>query len=425
MQLKQFLEDFQGVPYEALNYMVAEANYGGRVTDTQDRRCINTILTDYYTPEILDEDYKFSVSGIYYSPPAGTLQETKDFIQQLPISTTPEVFWLHNNANLTAAINEGLYIMKTAVTLMSSFGASQAVEDEEDAVKAKTPEEQFSEIAKEIVDRLPETCDISAVMRKFPVLYEQCLNVVLHMEQGKFNRLLKSIRVTCVDLQKAVKGLVVFSPELEAVAEGCLTNKIPGPWMKSSYPSLKPMGSYVDDFMMRWKFMASWCKDGNPCIYWFSAFFFQQAFLTGVLQNFARKDKIAIDRCTWNYEVLKANFDTEEHPDKGAYINGLFMDGARWDDDNMCVEDSFPKVLWSDMSPMWLKPVDIESDDIDPNKVYQAPIYKTSDRKGVLSTSGHSSNFIMYVAIAHSCKGLHSEKFWTKRGVALISQTDD
>lgn len=42
---------------------------------------------------------------------------------------------------------------------------------------------------------------------------------------------------------------------------------------------------------------------------------------------------------------------TFEHPynpvclclEQGAYINGLFMAGARWDDDNMCIEDSFPK----------------------------------------------------------------------------------
>jgi len=101
------------------------------------------------------------------------------------------------------------------------------------------------------------------------------------------------------------------------------------------------------------------------------------------------------------------------------------MDGARWDDDKMYIEDSFPKVLWCEMSSIWLKPVELDQDDTDPDAVYQCPIYKTSDRKGVLSTSGHSSNFIMFVALPHSCTGLHSEKFWTKRGVALITQTDD
>merc|ERR1719198_2960229 len=68
-QLRNFLEDFDGVPYEALNYMVAEANYGGRVTDNQDRRCIITILKDFFTPKILTDEYKFSSSGIYYAPP--------------------------------------------------------------------------------------------------------------------------------------------------------------------------------------------------------------------------------------------------------------------------------------------------------------------------------------------------------------------
>merc|ERR1712232_1285628 len=100
-------------------------------------------------------------------------------------------------------------------------------DDEEEGGKAKTPEEIFSEIAKDICDRCPDTFDLGAAERAYPVIREQCLNTVLLMELGKFNKLQKKIKGTCVDLQKAVKGLVVFSPELEAVAEGALTNKIP------------------------------------------------------------------------------------------------------------------------------------------------------------------------------------------------------
>jgi dynein heavy chain len=308
---------------------------------------------------------------------------------------------------------------------MSSFGASSSTDDDEEGAKAKTPEEQYSDIAADITAKLPEQADMGYVIRTYPVRYDQCLNTVLHMELGKFMRLLNKLKDTCVNLQKAVKGLVVFSPELEAVANGCLTNKLPAPWMGTSYPSLKPLLSYVDDFILRCKFMMDWVKTDIPFTFWFSAYFFQQAFLTGVLQNFARKDTIAIDRCIWNFRVCKMSFVPEEHPVPGAYMYGLFMDGARWDDENMCVEDSIPKVLWSTMCQIWLKPVEINNDEMIPSKLYQAPIYKTSERKGVLSTSGHSSNFIMWLGVPHSCKGLHGEKFWTKRGVALISQTDD
>jgi len=427
-QLRNFLDEFQGVPYEALNYMVAEANYGGRVTDAQDRRAINAILKDFYTADILNPDYKFSTSGKYYSPEPGNMASTFDYIKSLPISTTPETFWLHHNASLTAAINEGLYITSLAVSLMGSFGAAVSTDDDEDAGKEKTPEEKYKEIAEDVGGRLPNPFDLLVVLRTYPVLYAQCLHTVLHMELGKFNRLLVMLKDTLLNLVKATKGLVVFSPLLEKVAEGCLTNKTPGPWMPPggpSYPSLKPMLSYIEDFLLRWRFMEDWVVNDIPKIFWFSAYFFQQAFLTGVRQNFARQNKIAIDRIIWNFRVMKADFKPTEQPELGSYINGLFMDGARWDDDNMCVEDSFPKVLWSSMSPMWLRPTDVSDNEMDYDKLYNCPVYKTSERKGVLSTSGHSSNFIMWIGIAHSGKPPHGERFWTKRGVALISQTDD
>jgi hypothetical protein len=49
-----FLDDpnYPIVPYKALLYLVGECNYGGRVTDDKDRRCILEILSDFYTEDI-------------------------------------------------------------------------------------------------------------------------------------------------------------------------------------------------------------------------------------------------------------------------------------------------------------------------------------------------------------------------------------
>lgn len=54
---------------QVLKYTAGHINYGGRVTDDWDRRCIMNILDDFYCPDALMTDYKFSESDIYYQIP--------------------------------------------------------------------------------------------------------------------------------------------------------------------------------------------------------------------------------------------------------------------------------------------------------------------------------------------------------------------
>ena len=97
-QLKMFLNQYDLVPYDALNYMAAEANYGGRVTDPMDRRLIKIILKKFYSPTILEKDFRMTKDGTYKILNEPTFGESLHYIKNLPINDSTEVFGLHQNA---------------------------------------------------------------------------------------------------------------------------------------------------------------------------------------------------------------------------------------------------------------------------------------------------------------------------------------
>jgi dynein heavy chain, axonemal len=86
------------------------------------------------------------------------------------------------------------------------------------------------------------------------------------------------------------------------------------------------------------------------------------------------------------------------------------------------MNESHPKELYSKVPFIWLLPTNSRKDP-SLNESYTCPVYKTSARRGVLSTTGHSTNYVLSITLPIA-KGTNSDH-WVKRGVAMLTQLND
>ena len=62
--LENFLSAQSSIPWQTLRYLIGEVVYGGWVTDSWDRRCLNTLLYKFCNPEVLKDDFSFSTDEV-------------------------------------------------------------------------------------------------------------------------------------------------------------------------------------------------------------------------------------------------------------------------------------------------------------------------------------------------------------------------
>ncbi|XP_019410766.1 PREDICTED: dynein heavy chain 6, axonemal [Crocodylus porosus] len=422
------------IPWHALTYITGEITYGGRVTDTWDQRCLHTILKRFFAPETLEDDYKYSESGVYFAPVADTLQDFKEYIENLPLIDDPEIFGMHENANL-------VFQRKETNTLITTILEVQPRSTTQGS--GKSNDEIVQELASTILTKLSRKLDIEAASESLFIKDDQgrvdSLTTVLGQEVDRFNNLLMLLRDSLNTLNKAIAGFVVMSEEMEKVYNSFLNNQVPTLWANAAYPSLKTLGGWVKDLVLRIAFVDTWLSMGQPKSFWISGFFFPQGFLTGTLQNHARKYNLPIDELSFSYNVIPVYRDqahvTEAlktsqfgqelpmdmelpSPEDGVLVHGMFMDASRWDDEEMVIEDALPR----QMNPM-LPVVHFEPQrNYEPSlSLYQSPLYKTGARAGTLSTTGHSTNFVVTVLLPSK----RPSDYWISKGAALLCQLNE
>lgn len=133
--LKTYLDNYEETPFEALKFLISQANYGGRVTDELDRRVLASYLNQFYCPEILSTpNFELSSLPEYHVPDDGTLESHREFIAGLPGVDRPEAFGQHANADIAFQLSDSRLILETITGLQPKVTTSKGGKSREDTV---------------------------------------------------------------------------------------------------------------------------------------------------------------------------------------------------------------------------------------------------------------------------------------------------
>ncbi|XP_040552361.1 dynein axonemal heavy chain 5 isoform X2 [Gallus gallus] len=398
----------RGVNWSCVRYMLGEVQYGGRVTDDLDKALLNTFARVWFGEHMFSD--KFCFYKDYVIPKGKTVEDYLQYIEQLPVIDTPEVFGLHPNADITYQTNLANETLNTIVSIQPKDSSTGGGETREAVVQR---------LADEMLEKLPPDYnphEVKAQLQKMGAI--QPMNIFLRQEIDRMQHVISSVRTTLTDLRLAIDGTIIMSEELRDALDSMYDARIPKLWFRISWESTT-LGFWFTELLERNQQFSTWLLDGRPNQFWMTGFFNPQGFLTAMRQETTRSNLAkgwALDNVVLHNEVTKMMKEDVAGPPPadigGVYIYGLLLEGAGWDRRNSKLVESSPKVLFTSLPVVHVYAVSTTALQ-DPKKqqgnmYYSCPVYKKPRRTDLTYI------FSLYL------KTVQNPDHWTLRGVALL-----
>uniref|UniRef100_A0A7N8XYV6 Dynein axonemal heavy chain 11 n=1 Tax=Mastacembelus armatus TaxID=205130 RepID=A0A7N8XYV6_9TELE len=394
--LYNYLEANTKVPWDDLCYLFGEIMYGGHITDIWDRRLCQTYLQEFMHPKMFEGEL-FLCPG-FLAPPFMDYSGYHHYLDEHLPPESPTLYGLHPNTELECLTVTSDSLLKTLLELqpqVSSNGEGRA-ENMEDKVKS---------VIEDLFEKLPEEYNMAEMVTK--ATERSPYSLVCFQECERMNLLLAGIRKSLNELDLGLKGELTISSSMETLQSALFSDSVPDSWARLAYPSTKSLGLWFNDLVCSCRELDTWTQDFVlPAVVWVSGLFNPQAFLIAVLQTIARKNQWPLDKMLLTVDVTKKMKDDFGHPPReGAYIHGLFMEGARWDAQSGVICEAALRDLTPAMPVLYVRAVPAEEQEL--KNTYECPVYRTKRR-------GHT-----YVWSFHLRTKQPPAK-WTVAGVALL-----
>ncbi|RDD42081.1 Dynein beta chain, ciliary [Trichoplax sp. H2] len=388
--LYNYLEANTKVPWTDLRYLFGEIMYGGHITDDWDRRLCKTYLEEFMRADLLDGELQFAPG--FPVPPNSDYKGYHLYISEMLPPESPYLYGLHPNAEIGFLTTTSNSLFRTVLEMQPrDAGAGGGA--------ASTREEKVKQTLDEIIEKLPEEFNVSEMMAR--IEDRSPYTVVAFQECERMNILTSEIRRSLKELDLGLKGELTISADMENLQNSLFLDKVPDSWTKRAYPSLSGLAAWYSNLLLRIKELENWTTDfALPNVVWLAGFFNPQSFLTAIMQSMARKNEWPLDKMCIQCDVTKkSKEDFNSPPREGAYIHGLFMEGARWDVQSGVIQDSKLKELTPSMPVIFLRAITVDRQET--RNIYECPVYKTRQRGPTfvwtfnLKTKENSSKWIL------------------------------
>merc|ERR1719222_1870830 len=163
---------------------------------------------------------------------------------------------------------------------------------------------------------------------------------------------------------------------MEDLANALFMEKLPMWWQKLGFASTRPLRSWRVNLQDRCVQLDDWINDplNIPKVVDISKLFNPQSFLTAIKQLCCQNQGLELDKLQVFTDVTKREAEQVDGASKdGAYVTGMFLEGARWDTAANSLDDSRPKEMFVQMPVINCK-AGMQADKVDKN-IFTCPTY--------------------------------------------------
>ena len=362
-----YLENNNKVPWQDLIYIFGEIMYGGHIVEDWDRRLAESYLKSYFTEALL-EGIEFVPK---FSSPTPNLnhKQVDQYIEDTFPAETPLAYGFHPNAEIGFRLREAESLCSNLLLMQPRDSAGAG---------GQTMDDKAKQVLDSVVEKCPDLFDMEDIRGRVEEVTPYIMVAI--QEAERMNLLLGEIKRSLAELDLGLSGALTMSPPMEACMMALANGRVPDSWVKKAYPSLRSLDQWVDNVLERCVQLNGWTAElAVPKVTMLSYLFNPQSFLTAVMQTTARRNDWPLDKTVVLTDVTKKQVEEVDAAARdGAFISGLTLEGARWDDKVGVLEDSRPKELSCYMPVILIKAVTVDKAEV--KDAYKCPVYTTQRR---------------------------------------------